>query len=118
MTDRDRRLFLQTSLTALAAASTAHGAEPEKIQMDPTVKPADEHQVRPLPFDPKSLRGLSERLISSHWENNYGGAVKALNAVRRKLQTLLASEGPAYMYNDFKREHLIRTGSVVLMGAA
>jgi superoxide dismutase, Fe-Mn family len=75
---------------------------------------ADEHGVRPLPFEAKSLRGLSERLIVSHWENNYGGAVKALNAVRRKLSSVLTSDDPPYMYNDIKREQLIRTGSVVL----
>ena len=41
------------------------------------------HQPRPLPFDPAKLKGLSEKLIRSHWENNYGGAVKALNAGMR-----------------------------------
>ena len=84
--------------------------------MDATVcaAAAEEHRARPLPFDPKSLPGLSERLIVSHWENNYVGAVKALNAVSRKLSALLTSDDPPYMYNDIKREHLIRTGSVVL----
>ncbi len=33
--------------------------------------------VKPLPFDAARLNGLSERLIRSHWENNYGGSVKA-----------------------------------------
>ncbi len=75
---------------------------------------AHEHQPKPLPFNPKSLPGLSERLLLSHWENNYGGAVKALNVVRGKLRDSLATEMPPYLYNDFKREHLIRTGSVVL----
>jgi len=37
------------------------------------------HAVKPLPFDASKLRGLSERLIVSHHENNYGGAVKNLN---------------------------------------
>jgi hypothetical protein len=39
------------------------------------------YNVRPLSCDPKKLKGLSERLIVSHWENNYGGAVKRLNAI-------------------------------------
>jgi Fe-Mn family superoxide dismutase len=72
------------------------------------------HQPRPLPFNPKSLHGLSERLIVSHWENNYGGAVKALNVMREKLRAALTNNDPPYAYNDLKREHLIRTGSVVL----
>lgn len=47
------------------------------------------HQPRPLPFDPAKLKGLSEKLIRSHWENNYGGAVKALNAVEQRLAAML-----------------------------
>jgi Fe-Mn family superoxide dismutase len=61
------------------------------------------------------LKGLSERLIRSHWENNYRGAVKALNAVERRLAVLFSEEDlPPYVYGDLKREELVRTGSVVL----
>ena len=74
-----------------------------------------QHAAAPLPFDSKSLKGLSERLMTSHWENNYGGAVKALNAVRtRLLQALNDPNTPPYVYNGLKREQLLRTGSVVL----
>jgi len=74
-----------------------------------------QHQPKPLAFDPTKLKGLSEKLIRSHWENNYGGAVKALNTVELHLAKLLSdSEIPPYMYGDLKREELIRTGSVVL----
>ena len=41
---------------------------------------------KPLPFDPSKLKGLSEQMIRSHWENNYGGSVKAL--ARLPLPTL------------------------------
>jgi Fe-Mn family superoxide dismutase len=69
----------------------------------------------PLPFDPKKLNGLSEKLLQSHWENNYGGAVKALNSIRGRLgQALADANTPPYVYNGLKREQLIRTGSVVL----
>lgn len=71
--------------------------------------------LRPLPFDPARLNGLSERLIRSHWENNYGGSVKALANVKARLAQAAADKDlPPYVYNDLKREHLIRTGSVVL----
>ena len=71
--------------------------------------------LRPLPFDPARLDGLSERLIRSHWENNYGGATKALAIVKKQLADALASrDTPPFVYNDLKREHLLRTGSVVL----
>src|SRR5215468_2217314 len=73
------------------------------------------HQAKPLKFDPAKLNGLSERLIQSHWENNYGGALKALNAIERRLAVLLSEEDlPPYVYGDLKREELVRTGSVVL----
>ncbi|HEX4584222.1 MAG TPA: Fe-Mn family superoxide dismutase [Burkholderiaceae bacterium] len=72
------------------------------------------HQPKPLPFDPTKLNGLSEKLIRSHWENNYGGSVKTLNAVKQKLaQALADKDTPPFLYDDLKREHLMRTGSVV-----
>jgi superoxide dismutase, Fe-Mn family len=73
------------------------------------------HQPKPLPFDPAKLRGLSEKLIRSHHENNYAGAVRALNAVEQRLAAMLGDKDlPAYVYGDLKREELVRTGSVVL----
>ena len=75
----------------------------------------EEHKLRPLPFDPARLNGLSERMLRSHWENNYGGSVKALSTIRQRLnQAMGDKELPPFVYNDLKREHLMRTGSVVL----
>src|SRR5215210_4092014 len=74
-----------------------------------------QHQPKPLPFDPAKLKGLSEKLIRSHWENNYGGSVGALNLVEKRLDAMLREkDSPAYVYGDLKREELHRTGSVVL----
>jgi Fe-Mn family superoxide dismutase len=73
------------------------------------------HQPKPLPFDPAKLKGISEKLIKSHWENNYSGAVKALNAVEQRLAAMMKDKDlPAYFYGDLKRQELVRTGSVVL----
>lgn len=73
------------------------------------------HEPKPLPFNPAKLDGISEKLIRSHWENNYSGAVKALNTVKKRLVAALEdAETPPFVYNDLKREHLTRTGSVVL----
>ena len=47
-----------------------------------------QHQPQPLPFNPAKLKGLSEKLIRSHWENNYGGSVKALNVVEQRLNAI------------------------------
>src|ERR1041385_1907464 len=63
-----------------------------------------QHTPKPLPFDPAKLKGLSEKLVKSHWENNYGGAVKALNAVEQRLAAMLKEKDlPAYVYGDLKR---------------
>jgi superoxide dismutase, Fe-Mn family len=73
------------------------------------------HAPLPLPFRPGALTGLSERMVQSHWENNYGGAVKALNLVRGRLRAALQDPDlPPYVYDGLKREQLLRTGSVVL----
>jgi Fe-Mn family superoxide dismutase len=46
------------------------------------------YQIRPLTLNPDQLSGLSNRLITSHHENNYSGAVKRLNAIRSELSAL------------------------------
>lgn len=54
-------------------------------------------------------------MIQSHWENNYGGAVKALNTLRARLTQALGDPNtPPFVYTGLKREQLLRTGSVVL----
>jgi len=59
--------------------------------------------------------GYPKKLISSHWGNNYTGSVKALNTVKQLIVTALNDANyPPFAYNDLKREHLLRTGSVVL----
>ena len=76
---------------------------------------AGTHQPKPLPFNAAKLTGISEKLIRSHHENNYTGAVNALNLVEKRLASLGAEKNlPAYVYGDLKREELVRTGSVVL----
>ena len=48
----------------------------------------------PLPFKPGALNGLSERMIVSHHDNNYAGAVKNLNKVELELAQLTADTPP------------------------
>lgn len=45
---------------------------------------AGKHVLKPLPFAPTALKGLSEKLIVSHYENNYGGAVRNLNNLEKQ----------------------------------
>jgi Fe-Mn family superoxide dismutase len=111
-TDPDRRSFLGSTAAILLATS----ANAQPVQEKAMSSPAFESQsaLKPLPFDPAKLSGLSERMLRSHWENNYGGSVKALATVKKQLAEALANkETPPFIYNDLKREHLLRTGSVV-----
>jgi Fe-Mn family superoxide dismutase len=71
-------------------------------------------RMQSLPFDPQGLRGLSEKLISSHHQNNYGGAVKRLNAIRAQLADLSFASASGFHLNGLKREELIATNSMLL----
>jgi Fe-Mn family superoxide dismutase len=71
-------------------------------------------EMRPLACDPKRLRGLSEKLILSHYENNYGGAVKRLGAITAQLEKLDFASAPVFLINGLKREQLIAANSMTL----
>ena len=70
--------------------------------------------IQPLPFDPLVLPGLSERMLRSHHANNYGGAVKRLNAIRARLASLTVANAPGFELNGLKREELIACNSMLL----
>jgi Fe-Mn family superoxide dismutase len=52
------------------------------------------HKVVPLPFAPGGLNGLSEKLIVSHHENNYAGAVKNLIRAEQELAAITSDTPP------------------------
>src|SRR5688572_18215484 len=105
MTDQLRRDLMKAGIavslvTAAGMPKSAHAAQEQRM----STAFGYEHVPVPLPFDAKGLKGLSEKLIQSHWENNYGGAVKALNLVRSRLQqALVDANTPPYVYNGLKR---------------
>lgn len=70
--------------------------------------------MRPLSCDPSRIRGMSERMIISHYENNYGGAVKRLNLIEEKLAGLDFDNTPGFLINGLKREQLIAANSMIL----
>ena len=72
------------------------------------------HQMKPLACDPARVRGMSERLIVSHYENNYGGAVKRLNLIEEQLAGLDFATASGFLINGLKREELIATNSMIL----
>jgi Fe-Mn family superoxide dismutase len=70
--------------------------------------------MKPLACDPKRLKGLSERLIVSHYENNYGGALRRLNAISEQLEALDFANTPGHVLNGLKREELVALNSTLL----
>ncbi len=70
--------------TALAQTTSNAGAKPMT------------YDIKPMSFDPKAIKGLSEKILVSHYENNYSGAVKR------------------FMINGLKREELIAANSMIL----
>ncbi len=100
----DRRLLLGGMALAGAAAATAAGAQSAGFAPQP----------QPLPFDPKAVAGLSEKLLVSHHDNNYVGAVKRIVAIRGEFAKLDLATAPGFMLNGLKREELIAWNSMIL----
>lgn len=67
-----------------------------------------------LAFDPAALPGLSEKLLRSHHQNNYGGAVTRLNAIRAQLAGMDFASTPGFALNGLKREELMARNSMLL----
>jgi Fe-Mn family superoxide dismutase len=88
--------------TALAQTTSDAGAKPMI------------YDIKPMPFDPKAIKGLSEKILVSHYENNYSGAVKRLNAITAQLAELDFAKAPVFMINGLKREELIAANSMIL----
>ncbi|GLR84248.1 superoxide dismutase [Bradyrhizobium iriomotense] len=72
------------------------------------------YQAKPMPFDPKSISGISEKILVSHYENNYVGAVKRLNAIGTQLAELDFAKAPNFVINGLKREELVASNSMIL----
>jgi superoxide dismutase, Fe-Mn family len=72
------------------------------------------YEMKPFACDPTRIKGMSEKLIVSHYENNYGGAVKRLNAITEQLAGLDFAAAPVFVVNGLKREELIATNSMIL----
>jgi Fe-Mn family superoxide dismutase len=72
------------------------------------------YEMKPLACDPARIKGMSERLIVSHYENNYGGAVKRLNLIEEQLAGLDFASAPGFVVNGLKREQLVAMNSMIL----
>src|SRR5256714_7847672 len=72
------------------------------------------YKLKPIQSRPWTLSYLSVKLIESHYENNYGGALRRLNAITEQLESLDFANTPAHVLNGLKREELVALNSTLL----
>jgi Fe-Mn family superoxide dismutase len=101
-------------LLGITAAAIATQAVSRSASAQSTGVPKMEYAIKKLPFDPAKIKGLSEKLLVSHYENNYSGAVKRLNAITAQLAALDVANAPVFVVNGLKREELIATNSMII----
>jgi len=114
--DVKRRDFIQgVGLVAGAATASALVQQAAYAQTapQPGAKPMA-YEIKPFSLDPKSVKGISEKILVSHYENNYVGAVKRLNAIAAQLAELDFAKAPGFVINGLKREELIAMNSMIL----
>ena len=127
--DMTRREILGTvalggaALLASCTSAAPASAEPPRSQPGTSNPGADnrsnapalsgKHAIVPLPFAAGSLNGLSERLITSHHENNYGGAVKNLNRVEQELSAINLDTPPFLVAALRERELTFRNSKTL-----
>src|SRR5262245_38496200 len=108
-TDPGRRSFIQNTGILTVAASTA-GLLSDPVHAATAPQPGGKpmpYQPKAMSFDPKAINGISEKVLTSHYENNYVGAVKRLNAIGERLAGLDFAKAPNFVINGLKREELI-----------
>jgi Fe-Mn family superoxide dismutase len=100
-------------LGAMAGTAQAQPAAAPTKRVPPVGLPLGKHTVVPLPFDAKKLKGLSEKLMTSHHDNNYATAVNNLN----KVETMLAGlpkDTPGFEVNGLRERELVFRNSLIL----
>ncbi|HEX7853655.1 MAG TPA: Fe-Mn family superoxide dismutase [Sphingobium sp.] len=110
--DRRNLLTAGAMMTIGAATLAASAAD---AQTTPTLTGSTfTPQPAPLPFDPKTISGLSEKLLVSHHGNNYVGAVKRLGTISAQFAGIDPAKAPGFTVNGLKREELIAWNSMIL----
>jgi superoxide dismutase, Fe-Mn family len=115
-TDLERRGFIRTAGLLAGAVAIAQSLPDTAKAAAPSATGGTlmTYEIKPMPFDPKKIKGLSEKILTSHYENNYAGAVKRLNAITAHLASLDWKTAPNFMINGLKREELIAANSMIL----
>jgi superoxide dismutase, Fe-Mn family len=115
MTDQSKRDTL-TLLGVGAAGVMLSGVAEARLRKPEVRGPmVGGREPKTLPFDPGRLDGLSEKLMRSHYDNNYLGSLKTLDMISLRLAAAMKDpELPPIVYGGLKREELHRLGSVIL----
>jgi Fe-Mn family superoxide dismutase len=100
------------AVLALGGAASAAGAAAPESPPAAKIAPGEHVPLR-LPFDPTRLPGLSERLLVSHHDNNYAGAVKNLNAVELELAKV-TKDTPSFLVGGLRERELTFANSMAL----
>lgn len=109
MSNVSRRNLLRA--TAFVSGALAFGVAPNIVSAESTTSGG--YVPKPLPFNPGKLIGISEKLIVSHHDKNYAGAVKRLASIQEKIRRLPGNAAPFEM-GSLKREELIAMNSMIL----
>jgi Fe-Mn family superoxide dismutase len=112
MTDLEvgrREVLAGGALIAVAAAGAARAQD-----AGAAVAPAATFEPKLLSFDPATVPGLSERLLRSHYDNNYSGAVRRLGQIEAQFAALDVANAPGFQLNGLKREELVAWNSMIL----
>jgi Fe-Mn family superoxide dismutase len=111
----ERRNLIQAGGLAAGAAVAAMFGDQSALAQGTVLRGTPvTYQPKPLSLDPKSIKGISEKVIASHYENNYVGAVKRLTAISAQLAELDFAKAPNFLINGLKREELIAANSMIL----
>jgi superoxide dismutase, Fe-Mn family len=110
----ERRKFIAGVGAAAASTSLFAGGQALAQGNQQIGAKAMPYQAKPMPFDPKSITGISEKVLISHYENNYLSAVKRLNAIGTQLAELDFANAANFVINGLKREELIAANSMIL----
>ncbi|MEO8704377.1 MAG: Fe-Mn family superoxide dismutase [Kofleriaceae bacterium] len=97
-----------------AVAATAAITRDSHARTPPlTPVAAGAHKAVPLPFNAAKLSGLSEKLLTSHHDNNYAGAIKNLNAVEVELDKV-TKDTPGFQVAALRERELTYANSAYL----
>jgi Fe-Mn family superoxide dismutase len=73
-----------------------------------------QYRLAPLFCRPWALNGITPRLIESHYETNYGGAVRQLNLLTDELEGLDPATAAAESVSRLKRDQSAALNSTLL----